>query len=434
MPSKIWEEPGGILYGGTIYEEVLRGDQYLFAVKKPKTEKIEIRANIRPHGSEKVQYEPLKPCPWVLPPPPQNYGDLKQLYNYVRTFIYQHVDFEYDVEYDVCASWILASWTPERWDTCGYLWFTGPKNSGKSRALEVLKWIGYRPLLSASVSASSIYRAIDQYQPTFLLDEFEMYQKMKEVKAEIIGVLNAGYRKGQLVLRTDKVRDGKPTLKGFKVFGFKAVASILDLPSATRSRTIPIIMSRATRKVKYVIDKEQAAIIRSYLLQYRFDHVFLPPPVGNPLDLPDGRLIEKYVSLVSVAPSDVEEALLNHARKTYKEELEEERDTREAKVFLAIVDLLAEMPRTQIPQPDIRDKVNTRLPEKKQMTPQYLGKILRSLGFTSIEGEHRLKEAIMSPKVLKRRAQRYLTSEEKKILEDSLSKIITLETSDTSET
>jgi len=110
----------------------------------------------------------------------------------LRKFSEEHIDFEYDAQYDVYVSWIMASWTPERWDSVPYLWFTGPPKSGKTRCLDVLNYLAYRPLMSPSVSAASIYRALDSYHPTFLLDEFEMYQKIRELKAEVIGVLNAG--------------------------------------------------------------------------------------------------------------------------------------------------------------------------------------------------------------------------------------------------
>ncbi len=417
--------PGGVLRGNVVYEQVEVEDSVQYAVKAPEEEpRVEPFLRVGEH----VVYQPLSPSPWVLPPPPKSYGSLENLWKRVREYVYEHIDFEYDVQYDVYTAWVLASWTQERWDTAPYLWFTGPSNSGKTRCLDVLAQLVYRPLLSPSVSAASIYRALDSYHPTFLLDEFEMYEKMRELKAEVIGVLNAGYRRGQVVLRTEKVKDGTPVLKGFNCFGFKAISSIMELPEATRGRTIPFIMSRAVRKVKRLIDKEAAKEIRAMLLQYRFDKVLEPPPASNPVDLPDGRLIELYTPLIHVVPNGVEENILNYAKRGYEAVLEEERDTDEALVFLTIIDMLAEKVRVRIPQADIREKVNASLPEKEQFSKQKVGHILKRLGFKSVQGEGRLKEVIMDPKVLERRVQRYVTLEERERVAKIIHALTTLTT------
>ncbi len=426
---KVILSPGGILPGGVIYEQVQVSDTVQYAIKSPKKEGLEPSIEVGEH----VVYRPLSPSPWVLPSPPKPYGTLEQLWQRVRTYSYEHIDFEYDTQYDVYTAWILADWTPERWDTVPYLWFTGPTNSGKTRCLDVLAQLCYRPLLSPSVSAASIYRALDAFHPTFLLDEFEMYEKMRELKAEVIGVLNAGYRRGQVVLRTDKVRDGAPMLRGFDVFGFKAISSIEELPTATRGRTIPFIMSRAVRKVKRLIDKKTAAELRAMLLQYRFDMVLKSPPTGKPLDLPDGRLIELYTPLTMVAPKNVENTILGYARKEYETTLEEERDTEEAKVYLTLAELLSQKVRLRIPQADIREKINFAVPEKEQFSKQKVGLILKRLGFKSKLGEGRLKEVVVDPEVLRRRAQRYTTLEERKKVEKIIMLLhkYTLDTQDT---
>jgi hypothetical protein len=220
--SQVRHGPGGITEGNTVYEEIEKDDTEQFAVK---TKDKDIHT--RPHmtlGPAMIQ--PLKPSPWLLPNEPINYGSFQDLWTEIRQYIYDHLDLENNILYDILVAWVLASWTPERWETVPYLHFHGPSNSGKTRGLDILNELAYRPLLSPSVSASSIYRALDSWHPTFLLDEFEMYEKMKEQKSEIIGVINAGYKRGQHVLRTDKIQDGAPTLRAFSCFGFKALGSI----------------------------------------------------------------------------------------------------------------------------------------------------------------------------------------------------------------
>lgn len=409
--------PGGILPGNTVFEQVKVGEAVEYAVKPPDGEvSIEPFLKIGEH----VMYQPLSPSPWLLPPPPEPYVSLENLWSLIRQYVHEHVDFEVEAQYDVFVAWVLATWTLERWDSVPYLWFTGPSNSGKTRCLDVLNQLCYRPLLSPSVSAASVYRALDSFHPTFLLDEFEMYEKMRELKAEVIGVLNAGYRRGQVVLRTDKVRDGAPVLKGFSCFGFKAITSIMPLPTALEGRTIPLVMSKAVRKVRRLIDKEKAQELRAMLLQYRFDHFADPPPAGNPLDLPDGRLIELYTPLAAVAPETVEPKILGYALRQLQDSLEAERETDDAQVFLTIVDMLEERPAKRIPQKNIRERLNALLPQDEQFSKQKVGVVLKRLGFRSAAGEKRLLDVLVDSAVLQRRAERYLKPEER----EKISKII----------
>jgi len=409
---KVVVSPGGIVQN-TVYEMVDVDGTVQYAIKTTKkcwtAPTLELGAG--------VVYKPLVPAPWILPPPPKDYGSHESLWKAVRDYAYEHIDFEEEIQYDVYTAWIMSTWTVERWDSVSYLWFTGPPSSGKTRCLDVLAQLVFRPLQSPSVSASSIYRALDALHPTFLLDEFEMYEKMKEAKSEVIGVLNAGYRRGQVVLRTDKVKDGVPVLRGFNCFGPKALASIEDLPPALQNRTIPFIMSRAARSVRRTVDREKAKELRAMLLKFRFDSVLEPLPENlNPIDLPDGRLIELFTPLVLSAPREAEKNILEYATKLYVKNLEAERDTEEAKVYVSLLELLENEPRLLIPQAEVRDKVNEGLPEK---SPERLGKktvsraLSKGLGLPSKRNRKtKLMEVIILPEKLERRVQRYLLPED----------------------
>jgi len=396
-----------------IYEEIDHNGIKQFSIKKRAEEKLETVPHIK--TGEHTQCYPIDPCPWTLPPEPEPYETIEIFWGELRQFVWSHLDLEDENLYDIFVAWVLASWTPERWQSAPYLHFHGPSNSGKTRGLDVLNQLAYRPLLSPSVSAASIYRALDVFHPTFLLDEFELYEKMKEVKADIIGILNAGYKKGQYVLRTDKVRDGVPVLHSFEVFGFKAIGSIMELPTTLNGRSIRFPMSRAIRKVKRLMDREAAKKLRGKLLYYRFQHVFAEPPMGNPINLPDGRLIELYTPLCMVCPDPkLEQKLLQHAMSQYKESIEMERVTDEARVYNAIIDLLREKIELAFLQQEIRDKLNEGITNEKELvSKRKLGYLIRRLGFqTSLNTKQRLMEVQLSPSILERRKQRYVLPEE----------------------
>ena len=49
-------------------------------------------------------------------PPFEEYGTAEQLYDTVRAFVRKYWDVPDERGYDVFASWILATWTPEQWE------------------------------------------------------------------------------------------------------------------------------------------------------------------------------------------------------------------------------------------------------------------------------------------------------------------------------
>jgi hypothetical protein len=371
--------PGGIIGEKIVIEQVVVNGSPFYAIKRGDSE-AKLQSNFEVGG---VIYYPLDKCPWKAPGEPLDYGSEEELFKEIRDFVYEHVDIAKDERfYDVLATWIMADWVQELFNNAPYIHFNGPSNSGKSRGLEVLQHLGFRALLSPSVSPASLYRTIEAFKPTFLIDEAELYtaKGLDEAKREVLSVLNAGYRRGQFVIRADKKGE---TLQLFDVFGFKGLASIQPLPPTLAGRAIRIPMMRATRKVKRWIDEDSAYKIRSKLLMFRFKHVLEKPKEGvNPVDVPDGRIVEVFTPLVLVAPNPkVEAALTSLAKELFEEIVEEELETEQAQVFLAVLDCMKEGKTDLLEVAEITEKYNEGRPKNEQITKNYCGRILSTLGF-----------------------------------------------------
>src|SRR5215471_7635276 len=96
-----------------------------------------------------------------------------------------------DAQADACALWVLLTWTIDKFPVAPRLCVTSPtKGCGKSTLLELLGKVSYRPLNAGSVSPAALFRAIEQYHPTFLLDESEKYL---ELGSDFHALLNQGH-------------------------------------------------------------------------------------------------------------------------------------------------------------------------------------------------------------------------------------------------
>jgi hypothetical protein len=232
------------------------------------------------------------------------YGNAERLFNEIKDFLLRHIDISNPLYYDVFSAFVLMTWRVEDWKVVPYLFFLGPMASGKSRALECLHALCFRSIMASSVSAAVIFRVLEAWHPTLLLDEAEVYNR--EGMIECLALLNAGYRKGQVALRMEKVEDGNPTIGFFDTFGPKALAGTQELADTLQSRSILTHMTKNTKHVELFIDEDAAQDLRNKLLLYRFRNVGMSSEF-NVCTLngafSNSRVIELFVSLLQVAPT-----------------------------------------------------------------------------------------------------------------------------------
>jgi hypothetical protein len=278
----------------------------------------------------------------------------------------------------------MASYLPEKFESIPYLAFIGPRDSGKTRALECLWQLGYRAVLSPSFSSSALFRTIQKYGPTLCLDEAEIYGT--EQKNEAIAVLNAGYRKGQYVIRVNADLGG---IDCFSVFGFKALASTNVFVPSLESRAIIVNMRRNVRDIPLFLDLEKASILRLMLLVYRFNvlrgklSVLDREKVLGYLPTTHGRIAELFYPLIAVAPSEeIRQKVSEYARQVYVRRLEEERASTEAEIVQVVLSLADKVEGGKLTIEAITEAFNQGKPEKQQWNPRSIGRLLKRLGFS----------------------------------------------------
>jgi putative DNA primase/helicase len=117
-------------------------------------------------------------------------------------------------------------------------------NSGKTTLLELLEPLVYHPMLAASLTAATTFRAVDQYSPTLLLDEAHKILKSRN-NEELIGILNASHRRKSAVIpRMVPTPDGGWELRMFSVWMTYAFTGIGKLDDQLQSRSIAINLKR----------------------------------------------------------------------------------------------------------------------------------------------------------------------------------------------
>lgn len=158
------------------------------------------------------------------------------------------------------ALWLLLTYWFPAWEAVPYLSVGGPVGSGKTRLIDILGQLAFRPVSTSNLTAPGVFRTLNAYGGTMLYDEAERLRQATPDVEELRSVFLAGYKRGGAAIRLEPVGDGFRPMR-FEVFGPKALACIAGLPAALASRCIPITMFRAagdSQKPKRRIDAEPA--------------------------------------------------------------------------------------------------------------------------------------------------------------------------------
>jgi len=138
------------------------------------------------------------------------------------------------------ALWVLHAHAHDASPVSPLLAFTSPeKRCGKTTALELLSAIVPRPLPASNLTPAVVFRAVEAWRPTLLVDEADTFIRDGN---ELRGVLNSGHRRSLAYVPRCVGDDHEP--RKFKTWAPKAVALIGELPDTLQDRSVEIRMRR----------------------------------------------------------------------------------------------------------------------------------------------------------------------------------------------
>lgn len=168
------------------------------------------------------------------------------------------VDSEYlfDTIESIIRSFLIAPDTTPRlialWSALTYLVddvvvlpmlaFTSPiKRSGKTTALELTRRLSNKAVMASSMSSAALYRIVERFKPTLLLDEADSVFRTNE---DLRTIVNASFTKNSA--KVFRIQGDSLEPVAFNTFCPKALALIGRLPDtiADRSITVPLRRKR----------------------------------------------------------------------------------------------------------------------------------------------------------------------------------------------
>lgn len=138
------------------------------------------------------------------------------------------------------ALWVTFTWLIDVVQVAPIANITAPeKRCGKSILLTVLGRLAYRPLQVANIAPAALYRAIELWAPTLLIDEVDAFLAAHD---DARGILNAGFTRDSASVIRCVGDDHMPTR--FNVWGAKALCGIGKIADTLADRSIPLRLRR----------------------------------------------------------------------------------------------------------------------------------------------------------------------------------------------
>ncbi|WP_137820941.1 DUF3631 domain-containing protein [Pseudomonas sp. D(2018)] len=168
--------------------------------------------------------------------------------------------------------WAAFTWFIDVVDVAPIANITAPeKRCGKTVMLGALARLVCRPLAVSNIAPAALFRALELWTPTLLIDEVDAFLSEHE---EARGILNAGFTRDSAFVIRCVGDDHMPTR--FNVWGAKALCGIGKIADTLADRSIPLRLRRKlpgerTVKMRHA-DAEHFAALVGKLARFAIDN------------------------------------------------------------------------------------------------------------------------------------------------------------------
>lgn len=200
------------------------------------------------------------------------------------------------------ALWAAMTWLIDVVQVAPLAVITAPeKRCGKSQLLFLLGRFVCRPLTASNITPAALFRSIDAWKPTLLVDEADAFMRDNE---ELRGLLNCGHTRDSAYIVRVVGENHIPTK--FNVWGAKALAGIGKLADTIMDRSIILelrrkLPSEVVDKLRYAepgLFEELSAKLARFAVDHKEDVMGARPELPEQLN---DRAQDNWEPLLAIA-------------------------------------------------------------------------------------------------------------------------------------
>lgn len=170
---------------------------------------------------------------------------LGEAYEEIVNILKNYIDIKKEY-YPLLSLWIIGTYFHKSFNTYPYLFVNAMKGSGKTRLLNLIKYLSWNGELLTSIREASLFRSAGNN--TICIDEFEGI--MKKENAGLREILNASYKKGIMIKRMKKKKTNKGSewiVEEFEPYTPIVMANIWGVEEVLADRCITIILEKSQK-------------------------------------------------------------------------------------------------------------------------------------------------------------------------------------------
>jgi hypothetical protein len=288
---------------------------------------------------EKIEYRITGGCPPLL----EDVWSLRSLKTFVEAptqpaELYQdlvtafktYLDLQDPAAFGFMAAWTVATYFTQIFAAVPFIHFYGPKDSGKSKALEALRFTCLNAYKGRDITAAALGDTVDGMRGTVLIDQAErlgMVSKAGESTVNLVGLLADSYKKAGGKRRVVEMTAGGRRVLEFSTFGFKGFASTKNLDPDLADRCIPVSMIKTRKHLPDLEGHEPVwAKLRDQNYRFALGSFKKVAAAYQAIQGNGSRIIERWRPLAAVLTAlDVEKAEFEAVRQFFMSKAEDAR-------------------------------------------------------------------------------------------------------------
>lgn len=332
-----------------------------------------------------VTYKPKQDLPIKIPsedilrePTEVNYSGLL---GEVTEFIRAYLEMPSDNHYFLLVLWVFHTYLVEKFNTTPILYFYGVKETGKTRAGEVLGELAFRCERLTSPTEATLFRSASYFKTSLIIDEIKLWGE--QGNQEVARLIKSRYKRGLMVSRVNLNKKGEDQVEYFDVFAPLVICTTESIPDTIESRCITFLMQKNARaEVEKLIDETWAGKLRNKLTIFRSNYL--------DWDLPEAEQIARrrlneimlplYQILMLIAP-ERKEAFKMIIEEMQTAKADEEGLSLEAEIVEEIINYQKETGEGVFLTKEITERLNKDRSERERITNTLAGIRIRRLGF-----------------------------------------------------
>lgn len=322
----------------------------------------------------------------IFPTKPEPYESEEKLLQDIKAHIHKYIDISEENE-KICTWTIPTLWLYDKLDMMiPYLRALGDTGCGKSRFLDVVGGISYKPMMvGGSVTTAIMFRVAEKWKGTMIIDEADW--KNTDEFSGVIKIINCN-EPNRPILRCNS--DNYNDIQVFDSWCPRIFATRRNFKDvAAESRMLTVQMKETSRDdIPIALDKEfheEQSKLRNQLLSYRLRNWSrVNSGIKPTIDLtglePRSKQLINPIAIVFNHREDILGQLSGLLRTRQKDLIKDRAVTDDGVVINAYLEIINEG-KPCITPTDISNLVRTQGPEYENITPRKIGHIMKSLGF-----------------------------------------------------